>query len=85
MPDAAFGFVIVTADAGAVFFVSVVVSAAAVIVMFMLMTVIVTAAAVSVVIMDMFTHDYLSSAALGAAEVFGSRFIFSHNSLPGSF
>jgi uncharacterized SAM-binding protein YcdF (DUF218 family) len=79
--DAALGFVIVSADTGAVFFMFVIVTAAAVIVMLMFMIMVMTAAAVSVMIVDMFTHDYLSSADLGAADAFGSRFIFSHNSL----
>ena len=96
MTDAAFSFVIVTADAGAVFF-AVVVTAGTVIMMvvfvvmtagtiFMMVVFVVVTAGTIFMLMDIFTHNQLPSFAPGAAAAFfGSGLSFSHKLLlPGA-
>lgn len=89
MPDAAFGFVIVTADAGAVFFTMLMVMAAGtmpvvmmIVSTFAAVTVIVTAAAAILMFINIFTHNHLSpSPEVALVEVFGSGLNLNHNSL----
>ena len=91
MPHSAFGFVIVTADAGAVFFTMLMVMAAGTmpVVMMIVSTfaavtviVIVTAAAAILMFINIFTHNHLSpSPEVALVEVFGSGLNLNHNSL----
>ena len=91
MTDATLGFMIVTADTGAVLF-AVVIMAVAVIVMIMtviaaLAVIMLMAAAAAVfMIVNVFAHNYLSSCTPGAAgDFFGSGLSFSHKVLlPGA-
>jgi hypothetical protein len=61
MSDTALGFVIVTANTGAVLLAVIVTAIAMIVIVAVVVVVIVAATAVAFVIMDMFAHDYLPS------------------------